>query len=106
MLRKNIDCLEEIHSRCAHNTTVVQELDRLFSVQSWQQGTQLLCQDVERKSTSSCVPSIGPVCLFSMLSSSTVQYDINALAYSNRLSLAKIMFQFLHRFNMTFKFAL
>lgn len=45
MLRKTIDCLEEIHTRCMQNASVVQELDRLYSVPQWQQGAELLCQD-------------------------------------------------------------
>ena len=56
LLRKTIDCLKEIHSRCAHNTTVTDELDRLYSVDSWQQGAQLLCEDADSKSNTSCVP--------------------------------------------------
>ncbi|KAL8620608.1 hypothetical protein ACOMHN_017889 [Nucella lapillus] len=47
ILRKTIDCLEEIHTRCQHNATVVQELDRLYSVDRWEQGAQLICQDTQ-----------------------------------------------------------
>ncbi|XP_070191687.1 uncharacterized protein [Littorina saxatilis] len=47
LLRKTIDCLQEIRSRCAHNVTIGQELDRLYSVTDWQQGAQLLCEDID-----------------------------------------------------------
>ncbi|XP_076468864.1 uncharacterized protein LOC143299499 [Babylonia areolata] len=47
ILRKTIDCLEEIHARCVHNVTVLQELDRLYSGASWEQGAQLICEDTQ-----------------------------------------------------------
>lgn len=47
LLRKTIDCLEEIHSRCSTNTTVLLELDRLYSVENWVEGERVLCDNTQ-----------------------------------------------------------
>ncbi|KAK3754893.1 hypothetical protein RRG08_020806 [Elysia crispata] len=49
ILQKTIECLRDIHARCAGNATRQQELDMLFSVEEWRRGRALLCEDLNRK---------------------------------------------------------
>ncbi|GFR59145.1 hypothetical protein ElyMa_003495200 [Elysia marginata] len=49
ILQKTIDCLRDISTRCAGNSTRRHELDMLFSVEDWRRGKALLCEDLNRK---------------------------------------------------------
>ncbi|BFZ10770.1 hypothetical protein BsWGS_13809 [Bradybaena similaris] len=49
IIQKTIDCLRDIHLRCAGNAIQKQKLDLLFSVDEWRQGQTLLCEDLNRK---------------------------------------------------------
>ncbi|XP_059172390.1 uncharacterized protein LOC131953285 isoform X1 [Physella acuta] len=64
ILQKTIDCLRDIHTRCAENATQRHELDMLFSLDQWKQGQELLCEDLNRKLVFKdhfeCVSRFGP----------------------------------------------
>ncbi|XP_025108353.1 uncharacterized protein LOC112572736 [Pomacea canaliculata] len=61
LLRKTIDCLLELTVRCAHNASILQDLDRLYSVARWEKGAELLCSSSELfHNNFECLSRSGP----------------------------------------------
>ncbi|KAK7490546.1 hypothetical protein BaRGS_00018149 [Batillaria attramentaria] len=95
-LRKTIDCLEEIHTRCAHNVTILHELDRLFSVESWQQGEQLLCNNIELfRNNFDCLSRSAPsVATCIIMRTQIFKHDVTSADHSDHARLREITCSF------------
>lgn len=61
ILVKAIDCLRDVYNRCQDNQKVKAELDMLYSLADWQEGKDLLCEDLNLfKNHFDCVSRFTP----------------------------------------------
>ncbi|KAK6177501.1 hypothetical protein SNE40_015591 [Patella caerulea] len=46
--QKTIQCLSDMYHHCKDNPTILNNMDKLFSIARWQEGAELLCKNVNK----------------------------------------------------------